>query len=132
MNYMSKIAEMLGVEMGERFKTRSGENKINDKIFMLTETGMRTDDGLWANDILCDLLTGLFEVVKLPWKPKGAEPVYYVCPDGFVLMETFNPAYSKHLSMYKLGKLYRTREEAEAHIEEDKAYWESIGKELEE
>ena len=34
-------------------------------------------------------------------------------------------------ALYKLGKLYRTREEAEAHAEEDKAYWDEIRKELE-
>lgn len=134
MNYMSKIAEILGVELGEEFKVRSTKytQNVNSEIFVFTKVGITTDDGITRNDILIDLLLGVLEIVKLPWKPKGAEPVYYVCPDGFVLMETFNPTYSKHLSMYKLGKLYRTREEAEAHIEEDKTYWDEVRKEIEE
>lgn len=135
MNYMSKIAEMLGVEIGEEFKIRfhCSIDAEDETYFLKEDYGLcdTTGDHI-RNDYLGALLTGRCKIVKLPWKPKGAEPVYYVCPDGLVLMETFNPTYSKHLSMYKIGKLYRTNEEAEAHAEEDKAYWDEIRKELEE
>ena len=67
MNYMEKVAEMLGVEMEEEFKVRT----------------------TWSDS-------------------------------------------SYDLALYKLGKLYRTREEAEAQAEEDKAYWDEVRKEIEE
>ena len=89
MNYTSKVAEMLGVELGEEFKIRF-------------ESG---------------------DITKAVW----------ICVPGDGIVERdFNDSDLEHLALYKLGKLYRTREEAEAHAKEDKAYWDEVRKELEE
>lgn len=133
MNYMKKVADLLGVEINEEFKVRSTKytQNVNSEIFVFTKVGITTDDGITRNDILIDLLLGVFEIVKLPWKPKNGEAYYYIDTDDKVTYETFDPSVVYDIALYKLGKLYRTREEAEAHAEEDKAYWDEVRKELE-
>lgn len=135
MNYMKQIAKMLGVELGEEFKVRSTKHtqNVNSEIFVFTKVGITTDDGITRNDILIDLLLGVLEIVKLPWKPKDGDHYWYVEYDeGCALCRTTWSDSSYDLALYKLGKLYRTREEAEAQAEEDKAYWDEVRKEIEE
>lgn len=132
MNYMEKVAEMLGVEMREEFKIQAGKILVNEELFVITEGGIRDMDGTSRNDgILPNLLMGVFTVKKLPWKPTDDERVYFITPEGGVSCSYFKRVLYL-LALYKLGKLYRTREEAEAHAEEDKAYWDEARKELEE
>lgn len=133
MNYMKQIAKMLGVELGEKFKIQAGKILVNEELFVITEGGIRDMDGTSRNDgILPNLLMGVFTVKKFPWKPKNGEAYYYIDTDDKVTYETFDPSVVYDLALYKLGKFYRTREEAEAHAEEDKAYWDEVRKELEE
>ena len=135
MNYMSKIAEMLGVEIGEEFKVKGSDGKLSAKFYII-------DDGLYEqckdgmpllnSALLRDLLIGRCEIIKLPWKPKYWDIVWSVNTSGTPYEFTFINSSDTQLALYKLGKIYRTREEAEAHAEEDKAYWDEIQKELEE
>lgn len=133
MNYMKKVADLLGVEINEEFKVRSTKytQNVNSEIFVFTKVGITTDDGITRNDILIDLLLGVFEIVKLPWKPKNGEHIYYIDGAGDIQRDYFYRNIGD-FALYKLGKLYRTYEEAEAHAEEDKAYWDEVRKELEE
>ena len=131
MNYMKQIAKMLGVELGKRFKIIS-DKPCTSGAFRLTDRGIVDNDTFYRNDILRDLLTGAASIVKLPWKPKNGEAYYYIDTDDKVTYETFDSSIVSDLALYKLGKFYRTREEAEAHAEEDKAYWDEVRKELEE
>lgn len=135
MNYMEQIANMLGVELGEEFKVRCQDGELSARFYII-------DDGLYEqckdetplvnSALLRDLLIGRCEIIKLPWKPKNGEAYYYIDTDDKVTYETFDPSVVYDIALYKLGKLYRTLEEAEAHAEEDKAYWDEVRKELEE
>lgn len=130
MNYMKQIAEMLGVELIERFKIIS-DKPCTSGTFRLTDRGIVDDDTFYRNDILRDLLTGAASIIKLPWKPKSGDSYWYYSELHILEKSVWDGALFD-LALYKLGKLYRTREEAEAHAEEDKAYWNEIRKELEE
>lgn len=128
MNYMSKIAEMLGVEINEEFKVRSTKytQNVNSEIFVFTKVGIT------RNDILIDLLLGVLEIVKLPWKPKDRELVWYVDADRKIRSVEFSDSNCRDLFLYKLGMLYRSLDGVKAHIETNNAYWDKIRKELEE
>lgn len=129
MNYMEQVARILGVELGEQFKIDGIK-----EIFYIDEEGLKQEygDNFCFNNGLVWLLNGNAKVVKFPWKPKHNDECYYVAPNGSIVSQIFYTTYSDNLLFYKLGKLYRTREEAEAHIDEDIAFWEGIRKELEE
>ena len=70
MNYMKQVAEMLGVELGEKFKVEV-DGAISLNIFLLTEYGLSIDGG---DEVpLCvtlnDLLTGKIKLIKLSKQP---------------------------------------------------------------
>jgi hypothetical protein len=131
-NIMADVAKLLGVELEEEFKVKSTEVILDDCVFMFSNKTLvyRHDfvgsDNVWrpvANLlIIWGLLKGEAEIIKLPWKPKHREEYY---------MPLFSYGSSPHVVhnvwigdtydqlALKAGIVYRTREEAEAHLRED-------------
>ena len=119
MNYYKKIAEMLGVELGEEFSLKNNKtNELNECRYKITqEEGIMYSIGRekWVRSaVLMSIINGSYSVVKLPWKPKNDEKFWYYS-------ETINQAtYHKwsfgnyDLCLWKLGNCFRTEEEAEA------------------
>ena len=129
MNYIKEVARMLGVELGEVFKI-SGM----DCRFWIDECGllMGDDKGDYdLNAVMMALLTGRSKIERLPWVPKCNEYYWFVDPYGEVLEDAFIDDDIGSLLTVKSGRIYRTEEEAKAHKEEDKAFWDEIRKELE-
>lgn len=121
-NLIPKIAELLGVELGEEFKIKG----YDGLIYKLTDAGLEltTVDGQktkWFDHGASNsLLKGKMEIVKLPWKPKEGEKYwgfwYSSLNDAWiVLLYTWgnNPA---DFAFYKAGWVYRTKEEAQAAL----------------
>lgn len=129
MNHMKEVVKMLGVELGEEFKIEVG-GAISDGRYKITETGMTNKNGTIAPIILAKLLSGEVKLIKLPRKPKNGETIWFTTTDGAVVNDCFHSRFARDLSLYKLGRLYCTEAEAEAHREEDKAFWDEIRKEL--
>lgn len=83
-NYMTTVAAVLGVEMGDTFKVIYTDSNIEDeKYFQLTKKGLETsDDGIhWRGtvpSVLQDLMTGKARVATLPWKPRINEAYYCI------------------------------------------------------
>ena len=119
MNYYKKIAEMLGVELGEEFSLKNNKtNELNECRYKITqEEGIMysIDREKWVRSaVIMSIINGSYSVVKLPWKPKNDEKFWYYS-------ETINQAtYHKwsfgnyDLCLWKLGNCFRTEEEAEA------------------
>lgn len=132
MNHMKDVAKLLGVELGEEFYVTYKGEKINTAVYKLTQ------NGLVCNDAICHielsmLLIGANGVEKLPWKPmNGGDVWYWSMLHNEVRLTTFYGNNTYDLALYKLGKLYSTNAEAEAHAAEDNACWDEIRKELEE
>ena len=129
MNYMEQVAHMLGVELGERFKVSGMDGR-----FWIDEIGlcMEDDKGDYdLNAVMMALLTGRSKIERLPWVPKCNEYYWFVDPYGEVLEDAFIDDDIGSLLTVKSGRIYRTEEEAKAHKEEDKAFWDEIRKELE-
>lgn len=128
MNYMDKISKMLGLKPGEDFKIAGMDGEFwldDDGLCMLDDKG---DYDL--NALLAALLTGRSQIVHPPWKPKLGYVYYHNNRSGETCREWAEDNNLFDLMIVKLGKAYRTEEEARAHAEEDAAFWESIRKEL--
>lgn len=124
MNYMSEIAKMLGVEIGEVFEVRCDrapnqytKARFTDSYFEVVGTNV-TVPSPWNIYCLHGLLEGNLYIKHLPWKPNKDELYFFVDECGI--------AYSDYwigdaceVIFYKIGNCYRTREEAEA----DSAKW---------
>ena len=120
-NLMPEVAALLGVEIGEEFIIQNADRK---------ETVVLAADGLHViqpNDVLgpdhgkllSKMLQGLYEVNKLPWEPKYKE--YYYCPSVTErrVIELLWLDDTRDYALKALGMVYRTKEEAEAHLAED-------------
>ena len=113
-NYMSQVAKMLGVELGERFDI----NGFNEFYFLDTD-GLYSFNGTYCkcDEYFSKLLAGELTIKRKPWKPKRGETYWYVEKDGDVLEMEWHPCryMSNHVNRYKLSNCYGTKEEAEAN-----------------
>lgn len=111
-NLMPDVAKLLGVELGEEFII---ENKDHKQAFVLAMDGLHPDNG----KLLSKVLQGLYKVKKKPWEPKINERYYTPSANGQCVFEFIWKGYTLDYAMKALGMIYRTREEAEAHLSED-------------
>lgn len=131
-NLMQKLAEMLGVEVGEEFTIYDTEIDIHGRtVFLITDKGLICkEEPKRDNDyVLKRLLLGTMEIEKIPWKPKYGE--YYYCP-SVNQKKVIQPMWlndTRDYSLKVLGMIYRTKEKAEKHYAED--FKKLTGKEFE-
>lgn len=115
-NYMNKVAEMLGLELGETFRIE-GSDRGKEQYFQFTKKGIRVSmDGIhWmkgtSTTVLEDIVAGRVKVAALSWKPKKGE-IYYI-PN---INNTVNCDYfcweedSVDIKYYNLGLVCKTKE----------------------
>ena len=126
-NYMTEVAKMLGVELGEKFKVAERGCRC-ETVYYFDRYGAWEEDGQVADAIIPALLIGSYEIVKLPWEPcKGAEYWYPNTIFEKVERNCWKDSTADY-AIHTLDMCYRTREEAEAHFAED--YKKLTGKEL--
>ena len=69
-----KIFDMLGVEPNEKFKCYTKDGAIVDGVGYINEelVGYQIVNGeeTYVEDLLCNILNGLFTIIKLPKEPK--------------------------------------------------------------
>lgn len=131
MDYMKQIAEMLGVELGEKFKIKDDDEP---GCFWFDFDGLYSTTRLSSEMpfFFISLIRGNAEIIKIPWRPRQKESYYFNDIDGIIKKDFFNNRLRNDLLMYKLGKIYRTQEEAFEHAKEDRKFWNEIIKELNE
>lgn len=130
-NLMPEIAKLLGVEMGEAFYINdhlgrrvcaySDNNlfKIGPALLHLNNTDGCFEGSDRDQIILVKLLAGLLTIEKLPWEPKQGESYYRPnIISKAVANELWNGATLSY-ALKALGMVYRTKEEAEAHLADD-------------
>ena len=107
---MEKVAEILGVKLGEKFK-------IDGCIYRLNEDGLVDNlDGAWARGLM-GLLAGNYTIEKLPWKPRKGDGYWWVDFDSSAIEDHWDGC-SSDLARYYVGNCFETGEEATAHAPE--------------
>ena len=118
MNLIPKVAEMLGVEIGEEFKLKSNVLEY-DEIYCLMEDGLMFKDkyGFSESCRFKGLITGDFEIIKLPFEPKEGGMYYSIFwdePDITACPCKWKGVSGDFCRKYS-GNCFRTEAEAEAH-----------------
>lgn len=123
---MPEVAALLGVEYGEKFKLRAVDSEIceNALFYFDKDNGfIRLGDSKEeVYNMLYDVVSGYYEVVKLPWEPKEGDTYYvmYFRSGTKPNIESYKwSGCAEDYGLLKLGMAYRTQEAAEAHLAED-------------
>lgn len=125
MNYIPKIAEVMGLKIGEQFKVKVGGEETTAKFWFVDDglkyavtKGVEGYTGYASNQTLVSIVNGEYEIVKLPWVPRIGETYWCVKPSSDpdypqTALVTMN--YSV-FSLFNLifGNYFQTQEEAEA------------------
>ena len=137
-NLMPEIMKLLGVEYNEKFKVDThGTEFAKGNLFCFNENNgllMVYPDGVvcGANELVYGILCGYYKIVNLPWKPKNGEiywTIFFISDGKPFVDKLVWSGDSVDFSKKALGMVYRTEEEASAHMAED--YERLIGKKLE-
>ena len=120
-NLIPEIAKMLGVEVGEEFTIENADRKETvvlaaDGFHVIQPNNVLSPD---HGFLLSKVLQGLYEVKIIPWEPKEDEQFYR---PNILIKAVSNELWSGstlNYSLKALGMVYRTKEEAEAHLAED-------------
>lgn len=126
-NYMSQVAKMLGVELGEKFEINENDNWIcsftENKFEVANKTKVYVNASL-GEHVLAELIGGLYTIKRKPWKPKFGDCYYFINDDGLVTWDTWAGYYDEIL-LYKLGNCYKTKEAAHKDSIKWQAFYES-------
>lgn len=132
MNHIGKVAEMLGVEIGEEFKIEFDNGMLSIDNYMLLDEGMFCSDGLsMSASCFWYLIKGEYKIVKLPFKPKNGNKYYTYYTNGEEWL-IWDKTWSGDVSDYarlKSGIVFRTSQEALNFLPQK--YKELTGKEYE-
>ena len=137
-NLIPEVLKMLGVTYGEKFNLQAHDPELykNYSFFFDKDSELYIVNNLNgsisnANIMLYSILCGHYTIVKLPWKPKAGDKYYAI-----ILMGNIKPCIESHhwsdstkdYALLKLGIIYKTEEEAMAHMKAD--YEELTGRKL--
>lgn len=120
-NLIPQIAQMLGVEIGEEFQIKEYGERIyrfaNSGLQLIYDNGVRNLNTT-TNMALSGLLSGDFEIVKLPWKPKKGAYYYSfeLLGDKWVVRSFWWGGFPNEYALLDKGWVYRSQAEAEAAL----------------
>lgn len=125
-NLIPKIAEMLGVELGEEFELKDKQdNCVSTEIYKFSEDSLLyryRDQNHYhtaLSQTLYPLFRGDYEVIKLPWKPKKGDTYFsFEAFGGIWVVALYSWSGRSPIEYALLDKdwIYRTKAEAEAAL----------------
>ena len=120
MNLIPKIAEMLGVEIGEEFGIQEVEDCDTEMFrfkyrFTQTELQFKNGDYWVQTTVPTSLLMGKAEIKKLPFEPKKGEKYFVVSVVDKSACCSIWVGNTTDYCYKACGNCFRTEKEAEAH-----------------
>ena len=135
MTYWKQFAEMLGLELGEKFELTYDDGTINEDTYKIEEDGFyyknkQSEDWLAEPSTTVNkLINGYCKAVPKSWKPKYGEQYWsYSLKINRTCCNMFGE-FIEDYAMWKSGNCFRTEEEAKT---KGKEIMEKLVKEYEE
>lgn len=137
MNYYKQFAAMLGLELGEEFRTVEPNSEQESKdVYRIEDDGVysavSSNAALWGREqstIVDRLLCGVLVPVPKPWKPKFGEQYWsYSARTNQAICGMFGE-FVEDYAIWKSGNCFKTEKEAN---EKGKEVMEQIKEEYEE
>lgn len=117
MNYWKQFAEMLGLELGEKFELTYDDGTINEDTYKIEEDGLyyknKQSEDWFAepSTTVNKLISGYCKAVPKPWKPKQDDKYWCYCSCDGAVCAIWNGS-TWDLYSWKIGNCFRTEEEA--------------------
>lgn len=112
MNYYKQVAEILDLEMDEKFKLKSDGIDCYGGTYYFSEDGLKCIDSTLNNNwVLANILVGKAEIVRFPFKPKIGRNYWHYGP--LIACEDKWRGGYYDLLFWKAGNCFKTKEEAE-------------------
>ena len=125
-NLMPRIAEMVGVELGEEFNIKVLDGSEDWIQAYLDKSGLvvvgEYARNANADKYLAKLIAGKVEYKKQPWEPKFGEPYWTISFSTNFTVRVIKTSWEKDcvdFALLRLGMVYRTMQEATDHMAED-------------
>ena len=121
MNLIPKLAELLGVEIGEHFEITSVVHKEGNYYYFSEKELLEHVEGKTPDyaqyRILADLIYGDKNIIKLPFEPKKGEIYFCVCwgKNTIYIVDYLWEVDSTDYQRMYCGNCFRTKSEAESH-----------------
>lgn len=119
MTYWKQFAEMLGLELGEKFELIYDDGTINEDTYKIEEDGFyyknKQSEDWFAepSTTVNKLINGYCKAVPKPWKPsEGYKYWWYSIAWNQAIDNEFNSSIGDLLH-WKVGNCFKTKEEAE-------------------
>lgn len=133
-NYTKQFAEMLGVEVGEKFNVLYSNGNVTKYSPYKIDEGrgiIDKDDDPVSENVYVWILTGEYTIQKLPWKPEYREEVWHISAKGSIFHDCFDKNSCVDLALYAIGNCFETKEEAEKNKDKIMKMQKEIKEELE-
>ena len=135
-NLMPEVLKMLGVTYGEDFKLQAPDPELykNYSFYFDKDCELYIVNNLNGSTgnfsaMLHSIMRGYYKIIKIPWRPKEGDKYYSISlPTKSICVEIWHNETSDY-ALKALDMVYRSAEEAEAHMAED--YERLTGKKLE-
>lgn len=124
-NYMSELADMLGVVMGEKFDIEG----FSLNPCKITRDGLIDGSSKKNMSIVDKLLTGKAKIIKKPWTPQLGKRYFYISVrnhDEYFVAQACWSDDTFDRGLYALGNFFSTAEEAEEYIDAYREFAESL------
>ena len=115
MNYMPEVLKMLNLEVGEKFNIKpliENPYHFDEDYILVNKNGHNVDD-----DKIIQILTGAYEVEKLPWKPKEGDFYHCVLHNGTIDFHRWNLKWYDYYC-YNSGNCFKTAKEITEEIKQ--------------
>lgn len=118
MNYMKDVAALLGVQLNEEFKIILTDGEVTSSVYKITEKGLIGQYAEILQSTLANLLTGRYQIQKLPFKPKFEDRYWtldYTPENEIKAVEYVWKYWARNYLDYYNGLCFRTKQEALAN-----------------
>ena len=125
-NLMPEVLKMLGVTYGEDFKLQAPDPELykNYSFYFDKDCELYIVNNLNGSTgnfsaMLHSIMRGYYKIIKIPWRPKEGDKYYSISLlTKSICVEIWHNETSDY-ALKALDMVYRSAEEAEAHMAED-------------
>ena len=125
-NLIPEVLKMLGVTYGEKFNLQAHDPELykNYSFFFDKDCELYIVNNLNGSTgnfsaMLHSIMRGDYKIIKIPWRPKEGDKYYSISlPTKSICVEIWHNETSDY-ALKALDMVYRSAEEAEAHMAED-------------